>query len=400
MQNRRNFLAAIGLATGFGLASLGGAAAAADDLNWSVHVDLTGPASYGGIKQGDGFQSFVDWKNAQGGIRGRKINLTIDDSTFKVDVAAANFKKALAKGKVHYLFADSTGMVQAVTPENNSTHKVFMGGGSFSSEVADDARFPYYFVAGATYGDQLKLLVDHIAESTDPKKARLAIMHSNLSFGRDGIEGAKARATELGIEVVSIQQTKFMESDVSAFALAIRIAKPTHVITHGYSFAVWPEVIRLVRDFGMNDVIFMSTMWQNEYEKVVELADIAEGLVGIKVFNFNSKSNPGEMMDAMRKIHQDRDPNFNGYLRLGFLDGWMNAMMVTKATEDVIDAGKEVNGDNLKAAMLAVKDWDTGGLINTPVSFDGHKTGVGQIIRWEKRDDWTPVPISEWMKVD
>ena len=72
-------------------------ASAADDLNWSIHCDLTGPAAEGGKPQGDGFMAYADYINGKGGIRGRKINLTINDFTFKVDVAVANVKKALAQ---------------------------------------------------------------------------------------------------------------------------------------------------------------------------------------------------------------------------------------------------------------------------------------------------------------
>ena len=85
-----------------------------DPITWSVHVDLSGPASYGGIPQGDGFEQYVAWKNAQGGLRGRPIDLTVTDTTFKVDVAAGNFKKAMAAGDVHFVFGDSTGMVQVL----------------------------------------------------------------------------------------------------------------------------------------------------------------------------------------------------------------------------------------------------------------------------------------------
>ena len=401
MFNRRKFLTTVGLAVGIGLASLASTATAQEGLTWSVHVDLTGPASYGGLPQGDGFEAFVKWKNEQGGIRGRMIDLTVTDTTFKVDVAAANLKKAMAQSQVHYFFGDSTGTMQAVSPENNSTHKILSGGGSFASELADPVRFPYYFVAGATYGDQLQLLVNYVSQTMDPSKARLAIMHSSISLGRDGIDQAVAEAKRLGIEIVLIQESKFIEADVSSFALALRQAKPTHVLFHGYSFAVWPETIRLVRDFGLDDVVFMSSMWQNEYDKIVELADVAEGLVGIKVFETDTNTGSGEMIDVIRKIHQDRDADFNGYVRLGFMDGWFNGMMASKAMEDVIDTGLEINGDNLVAAMEKISNWDTGGMIGMPASFDGHKTGIGQIIRWEKNGDaWASTPVSDWMKVE
>lgn len=401
MSTRRNFMAALGLVASVGFAGFGGAASAQDPLNWSVHVDLTGPAAYGGIPQGQGFKDYVAWKNSQGGIRGRMINLQVDDSTFKVDLAAANFKKALAAGPVHYMFGDSTAMIQAISPENNESSKVLMGSGSFATELADPVNYPFHFVAGATYGDQLMLEINYIAQTMDPKDIRLAIMHSSIALGRDGIEPAKARAAALGIEVVLELQTNFVETDVSAFALAIREAKPTHVMTHGYSFAVWPEVIRLVRDMGMNDVVFMTSMWQNEYEKVIELSDIAEGLIGIKVFNFDTNTDTGDMMALIRKIHLDRDPNFNGRIRLGYLDAWVHGMMAAQATEAVIDAGKEVNGPNLVAAMEAITDWDTGGIIGAPVSFASHSGGWGQVIRWEKKDgDWLAVPVSDWMKME
>ena len=157
--NRRSFLktgGALAVISAIGAGS--GAARAAEELNWSIHCDLTGPAAEGGKPQGMGFRSYADWINAKGGIRGRMINLTINDSTFKVDVAVANVKKALARGRVDFLFGESTGMIQAITPENNSTNKILMTSGSMASELADQAAYPYHFVPGATYGAQLRLL--------------------------------------------------------------------------------------------------------------------------------------------------------------------------------------------------------------------------------------------------
>ena len=379
-----------------------GAAFAQDGepIKWSVHVDLSGPASYGGIPQADGFEEYVAWKNAQGGIRGRPIDLTVTDTTFKVDVAAGNFKKAMAAGGVSFAFGDSTGMIQAISPENNTQHKVLTGAGSFASELADPDRFPYYMVAGATYGDQLRLLVKYIANTSDPEDVRLAIMHSNISLGRDGIEEAKEEAEAAGIEVVLVQQSNFVEADVSTFALGLRAARPTHVIFHGYSFAVWPETMRLMNDFGMDDVVRMTTMWQNEYDKMVELSDIADGIIMTKVLETDTNSGQGAMIDVIRDIHLERDPEFNGYARLGFMDGWFNAMMATQATEDVIDAGKEITGDNLVAALETLQNWDTGGLVGMPVDFSGHKVGVGQLLQWKVVEGvLSQTPVSDWIKV-
>lgn len=402
MHNRRTFLktagatAAVGAIGSFGILK----AHAAEDLNWSIHCDLTGPAAEGGKFQGEGFTEYANWINANGGIRGRKINLTINDSTFKVDVAVANLKKALAAGRVDFVFGDSTGMVTAVSPENNSTNKILMMSGSFASELADENAYPYHFIPGATYGAQLKMLVDYIKTSSGSTPAKLVIVHSSTGMGRDGIEDAVALAKESGIEVALVQQTKFVETDVSAFALAIREAQPTHVIHHGYSFAVWPEIVRLVRDYGMSDTVFLGTIWQSEREKVVAMPDVADGLIGIKVWNDDTNNPAGPTMQTIGEILKKKNPNWNGYVRLGFLDAWMVAMMATKATEIVIDAGQEVNGDNLANAMRSIKDWDTGGLIGAPVTIEGQQTGLGQIIRYSKAGNFDQEPITDWVKVN
>jgi branched-chain amino acid transport system substrate-binding protein len=396
---RRTFLkatAATAVASTFGI----GTARAEDTLNWSIHCDLTGPAAEGGKFQGDGFTAYAKWINGNGGIRGRKVNVTLNDSTFKVDVAVANVKKELAKGRVDYLFGESTGMIQAISPENNSTNKILMTSGSFASELADEKAFPYHFVTGATYGAQLKMLVDYIKSSSGDNPAKLVIIHSSTGMGRDGIQNAVAHAKELGIEVALVQQTKFVETDVSAFALAIRQAAPTHVIHHGYSLTVWPEIIRLVRDYGLEDVVFLGTVWQNERAKIHDLTDVAEGLVGVKVWNDDTTNPAGEMMKTVGEVCKEVYPNFSGYVRLGFLNAWMSSLMATRAFETVIDAGQEVNGDNLANALRNVKDWDTGGMIDVPVTISGQQIGMGRIIKWSASTNWDPELLTDWMKVN
>lgn len=395
--NRRSLLLASGAAAAastFGI----GRALAADDLNWSIHCDLTGPAAEGGKYQGDGFVAYADWINAKGGIRGRKVVATINDSTFKVDVAVANVKKALAQGRVDYIFGESTGMIEAISPENNATNKILMTSGSFASELADQQAYPYHFVPGATYGAQLKMLVDYIKTSSGATPAKVIFIHSSTAMGRDGMDDAVAYAKKLGITVALVQQTKFVETDVSAFALAIRQAQPTHVIHHGYSLAVWPEIIRLVRDYGMDKVIFLGTVWQSEHAKVREMKDVADGLIGIRVWNDDANQPAGEMIKLMGEIIKKKDPKFNGVIRLGFIDAWISGMMVTKATEMVIDAGQPVNGDTLSAAMRTIKNWDTGGIVGAPVNITNQQIGLGQVVKYTKASNFEPQPVTPWVK--
>ena len=396
--NRRGFLKAGGALAAVSATGIG-TARAADTLNWSIHCDLTGPAAEGGKAQGQGFRAYTDWINSQGGIRGRMVDCTINDSTFKVDVAVANVKKALARGRIDYLFGESTGMIQAITPENNATNKILMTSGSFASELANQANYPYHFVPGATYGAQLKLLVDYVKKSSGANQAKLAVVYSSTAMGRDGISDAVEYAKKLGINVVLTQQTQFVETDVSSFALALRQARPTHVIHHGYSLAVWPEIIRLCRDYGMKNVVFLGTVWQSEHAKIKDLKDVADGLVGTRVWNDDTIKPAGKMVELMGQLIRAKDPSFNGIMRLGFIDAWISGMMATKAFEIVIDAKQPVNGDNLANAMRTIKDWDTGGIVGAPVTITNQQIGIAQVIMYTKAGDYEPQPLTDWVKV-
>ena len=73
-------------------------------------------------------------------------------------------------------------------------------------------------------------------------------------------------------------------------------------------------------------------------------------------------------------------------------------MMATKAFEIVIDAGEEINGDNLSNAMRSVRDWDTGGLIDVPVSIENQQIGLGRVIRFSSDNDWAIEYLTDWQR--
>ena len=74
-------------------------------------------------------------------------------------------------------------------------------------------------------------------------------------------------------------------------------------------------------------------------------------------------------------------------------------MMATRAFEMVIDSGKPINGDTLSAAMRSLKDWDTGGLIDSPVSVVKQQISVARVMRYVPTKNWAMEHLSDWTKV-
>ena len=63
------------------------------------------------------------------------------------------------------------------------------------------------------------------------------------------------------------------------------------------------------------------------------------------------------------------------------------------------DAGKELTGDNPKATIDSINDWDTGGLIGVPVSSNNNWILVGRIYQRNSATGRMD-PVSDWIILD
>ena len=87
------------------------------------------------------------------------------------------------------------------------------------------------------------------------------------------------------------------------------------------------------------------------------------------------------------------------YLPTYALQGWFFGMILTEAIQRTLDAGKELTGENLKATIDGIEDWDTGGLIGVPVSFRNNSLPVGRIYKGNSATGRMD-PVSDWIRLD
>jgi branched-chain amino acid transport system substrate-binding protein len=387
---------------GAALSMVFSAPAVSQEIVWSAHLGLTGGSAYAAKFQLDGFSDFAAWKNAQGGIRGRKIKLLSEDTTFTVPVAIAGFKRLMAEHpEVVFVSGDSTGFVQGTSPENNERFKKLMTSGSFASEFVDTKKYPLNFLAGPSYGDMVGVLLKFIKDDWKGAGApKLAIVHSSIEFGRDPIEGSVKRAKEMGIDVTLVEQTKFAEVDVGPIALKLRQANPDYTIVHGYAYATWPEVVKLAKDYGMKSK-FLATIWSSDAPALEKLGPSVNGMIVVTPYPYITTGATAPMLKAIDEMIRKRDPKYDGYPTHGYMQSWLNAMLSAKAAEMVIDAKKPLTGPNMAAALEGLKNWDTGGMLGTLVDIKDHKMAVGRVwqVDMKQGQPIKMVPISAVIKL-
>ena len=365
------------------------------EIVWGGAIPLTGIYAQAGELGSQGMGAYIAYLNATGGINGRSVRLASHDSGSLPEQSLAVFKQIMAEEEdVVVFYGDSTGFALLSAPEVNERYQVLMGGSSLATVLADPDKFPYQFLAGPTYAEMVGMLLVYIAEQGGKEGAapRVALFYSNLEFGRDPIPAAKERAAELGIEIVAEIETQPAGIDVSPEVLKLRQARPDYVIFHGYVTTVWPEVMVQAVQSGV-DAMFMGTFWAMEPLIIRQLGPLADRYMGVFPYRYYWEQEDSATLRLMAQVTKAE------YLPIYALQGWFSGMIFTEVIKRTLAAGMELTGDNLKATLDGIEDWDTGGLIGVPVSFKNNSIPVGRIYQGNSATGRMD-PVSDWIRLD
>jgi branched-chain amino acid transport system substrate-binding protein len=371
------------------------------DIVFGATLPLSGPFAAVAKDQLEGMKDHFDHVNAKGGIRGRKVRFIAEDTQYKVDQAIAAWKKFMASDNPVAVFGDGTGFVRASAQENNERYKVMMTSTSYASDLEDAAKYGFHFMSGPNYSEAADVLLQHIKSSYKGSgKPKLAVIHSASEFGRDPLEHIKKRAVALGIDLVLVLEMKFTGTDVAAETIKLRQARPDYTLIHGFGGApIFLEVIKLSKDYGLQTQ-FMGTFWESSRTLMRRAGPAADGFLGVSNYAWSTANAQAPMLKAIDEIKRKRDPKYDGVPDIYYMQGWMSAMLFTKAAEEAIAQGKPVTGEGLRDALRALRNWDTGGVVGAPVTFANNSIPMAQVVRFEAAKDFVPTAVSAWINVD
>jgi branched-chain amino acid transport system substrate-binding protein len=371
------------------------------EIVFAATLPLSGPFAAVAKDQLEGMKDHFDYMNGKGGIRGRKLRFIAEDTQYKVDQAIAAWKKFMASDNPVAVFGDGTGFVRASAQENNERYKVMMTSTSYASDLEDMAKYGFHFMSGPNYSEAADVLLQYIKTNYKGSgKPKLAVIHSASEFGRDPLEHIKRRSAALGIDLVLVLEMKFSGTDAAAETIKLRQARPDYTLIHGFGGApIFLEVIKLAKDYGIQTQ-FMGTFWESSRTLMRRAGPAADGFLGVSNYAWSTAGATGAMLKAIDEIKRKRDPKYDGIPDIYYMQGWMSAMLMTKAAEEAIASGKPVTGEGLRDALRALKGWDTGGVIGAPVTFSNNSIPLAQVVRFDAAKDFVPTPVSPWINVD
>ena len=389
MTTTRRQTLAFGLGAGALMTGLRPVAAQAAEVVIGGSIPLTGVFAFAGLGINDGITDYVKIINEQGGVAGRKVRYVAEDTGYKVDQSVAVFNKITGSNPVNFYYGDSTGFAKTINPELNRKGSILMAGASFGSELNDPKTFPNQFIAGPDYSEMIGVLLEYIAK-TQPG-ARIALVNSDTEFGRDPVAPTEAMAARLKLRIVEKIVTPPTSVDVSTEILKLRRANPDYTIFHGYILAPLPEFMIQAKQLGLKTK-FMGTFWSMDNSIWAKVGEAADGFMGVMPYRYYfDDAADAPMLAKIRQLRPD-------YQSTAYMLAFLTTMLFCEAAKRCLEAKKELTGTNLKAALNTIKDFDTGGIIGTPITIAGNTIPVGRVYRYDAAKK-TMIGDGGWIRV-
>lgn len=214
-----------------GLSAAGLYAAEAFDL--TIPLPLTGKQAKFGEIMKRSYEMAAEEINAKGGIKGKKLVLSFEDSSAKPEIARAIVEKLIDVKKQPLIVGEYTSScakaVAAVAEERKTPYLIV------ASADDDITRQNYKYVfrqnqVNAHYADAL---VSVLSEVVKPKT--MAILYESSAFGTSGAAAMEKDAQKLGARVVFKEKFETGAIDFRPILGNVRSAQPDVVYTVSYA---------------------------------------------------------------------------------------------------------------------------------------------------------------------
>ena len=380
---------------------------------------------------GWGFIDGMNWVNNEGGgVNGKKIKWFLEDMRYSPKVEIANFNKYCAEHNPdEFLIATGyiTGGLKPLIDKVNKEQKIPWLDGSYSAEIfgpeGGPTKYPYYYSLGATYGDQLKILLKWIKENYKGKgDPKVGLVYSPTAWGRDGLAEARAYAKKKGINIVAEIEYPYSATSATDELMQLRKAKAQYVIYHGYSGASGCTAIffKTAKKI-LKRTQLMGTHYTTGRMPILVAQDAYDGYVGVATRPFCDAVPRAKtpMDNKMVKMAHDfakkyRPEEYKKGLKGGikdmflYMDGMTYAFLLQKALVEADNAGT-LTREGVKKALDNLV-WDFNGMFGGKTfSYKSHTIPMLQIFKAQvKMVDYkgkkvpmgAVVPITDWINVD
>ncbi|MFM9879197.1 MAG: ABC transporter substrate-binding protein, partial [Burkholderiaceae bacterium] len=293
-----------------------------------------------GVKETtDGAALYFNAVNVRGGINGQKIELISLDDKFEPPLAAENARKLITERNVLALFLSrGTPHTEAILPLL-AQYGVPLVAPSTGAAVLHEPLKKYIFNVRAPYQRESEKAVLHLKTLG---LQRIAVVHPDDSFGRDGLEGANKGFKKIELNPIAVIKTERNKPDYNQIVPQLMGAKAQAVLWIG-SASVVSEGVRLLRAAGSAaQVVTLSNNASSGFVKA--LGPHSQGVIVTQVFP-NERSIAYPMVKEAKSLAKAIS---NTEISPAMLEGFAGAKVLVEALRR---AGKNPTRESLQTAL-------------------------------------------------
>jgi branched-chain amino acid transport system substrate-binding protein len=261
-------------------------------------LSQTGVNAHGGTEALQAMQLLIDEVNANGGVKGRQIQLLVENTNSEPEQAVNGALKLTNEDKVLALLGPDNGSTATAIKEQVAEVDEIVQisvTGSSPKLTADNPRWYFRGATPSTY--QTAGLVEYLTEELG--FSRIAVLCDDSLT--DQADSLQADLKKHDIEPVAVQTHKIGNTNFNGQLLTVKNANPDCIFFIGYPTEC-ASAIKQARDLGI-EAQFAGSIGI-VYNELCELGgDLTEGVLGTIGFTAN---NPDEAVQAFVNAYVER----------------------------------------------------------------------------------------------
>ncbi len=249
---------------------------AADTFKIALIEAVSGPFERSGDRYVKAIQFLADEINASGGILGRKVEIIVDDSMNKPDVAVRKARKQILDGVKVIALGTGTHNGLALAELAAKEKVICISYGAEGVDITGKACNPYSFRVSPNTEQRSVAMASFLASQ---KYRRFGIIGQDYVFGHDAAEGFKRRVLKAlpDAKIVAEEYHPLAHKDFGPYITKLVAAKPDMIFTANWVVDLI-NVMKQAREMGVKAPFI--TYYLNDPTTVLPGLDNGNGAIG------------------------------------------------------------------------------------------------------------------------
>jgi branched-chain amino acid transport system substrate-binding protein len=314
---------------------------AADTLDLTIPLPLTGKQAKFGEIMKRSYEMAAEEINAKGGIKGKKLALSFEDSSGKPETARAIVEKLIDVKKQPLIVGEYTSScakaVAAVAEERKTPYLIVAS----ADDDITKQNYKYVFRQNQVNDHYADALVSFLREVVKPKT--IAILFESSAFGTSGADAMERDAKKIGASVVLKEKFETGAIDFKPLLSKVKSAQPDVVYTVSYANEA-QLIMKQIKELRLDAKLFAGGAAGFAIPEFINGAkDAAEYVVSATLWTPQLKYPGTESFSEKYKAKHGEYPSYHG----------ASAYAAVYVIADALKRAKNWTQDDIRDALKA-----------------------------------------------